>query len=119
MHEKNIFNCTKCNRGFTRKDERNKHEGKCKNKFSKKDMLNKHLLTHTGEKLFTGTMCPRKFSGLKPKIGILKIKVVIRSWNLKKHRKDRICPSVFPQVARSSLLHHMRVVYEKLKQNKV
>ena len=84
MHEKNIFNCTKCNRGFTRKDERNKHEGKCKNKFlnkhlficpeqdcenkfSKKDMLNKHLLTHTGEKLFTCTMCPRKFSGLKAK----------------------------------------------------
>ena len=65
---RNIFNCTKCNRGFTRKDKRNKHEGNCKNKFviicpeqdceknfSKKDTLNEHL--------FTCTMCPRKFSG--------------------------------------------------------
>ena len=36
VHEKNIFSCTKCNRGFTRKDERNRHEGKCKNNFLEK-----------------------------------------------------------------------------------
>ena len=41
VHEKNIFSCTKCNKGFTRKDERNKHEGKCKHNILKKHLISK------------------------------------------------------------------------------